>query len=394
MNKPISRRELLRMAAFAAGGIGFLGLHRTITLKPIDEPDTPSTVYLPIVTRTKPTATPGVGPKVVHVHSAGATSWTGQPDYWNHVNQTTVNDMVDEGMKVMTGKTNVADAWRTILPNYHPGQGIAIKVNFNNSGCSGSTLIDGVIHPVNAVVRGLKEMGVAESDVWVYDAIRGLPGDFVNGCLYPGVRFFDDSCHEPAGFSSNDPNAFVAFHPPAGIPMPPAERVSDVIINATYLINMPIMKLHSWGTTGPSLGFKNHWGTIDNPSGVHDYILLGGQYRRPDYNALVDVYNNPHIRGKTVLTVGDGLFGSNKGYNQPPFMWKTFGNRPPNSLFLATDPVAIDCVMCDFVDAECTLDSSSYSYLQIAHQAGMGLYEHGDPWGSGYQQIKYTRLER
>lgn len=30
----------------------------------------------------------------------------------------------------------------------------------------------------------------------------------------------------------------------------------------------------------------------------------------------------------------------------------TFGNKPPNSLFFATDPVAIDCVMYDFLDAE------------------------------------------
>ena len=124
-----------------------------------------------------------------------------------------------------------------------------------------------MIQPVNAVVRGLKQIGVAETDVWVYDAIRGMPDRFVNGCQYSGVRFFAVN-REPPGWSSTDPHAYVAFYPPSGTPMPPATRVTDLLIAARYLINMPIMKKH--GLAGVSLGFKNHFGSIDQPAGLHD----------------------------------------------------------------------------------------------------------------------------
>ena len=79
------------------------------------------------------TRTPGsTRAKVVHVHALSATSWAGQTDYWNYVNQDVVNDMVDQGVMALTGTATVAAAWRMLLPDYQPGQGIAIKVNFNN----------------------------------------------------------------------------------------------------------------------------------------------------------------------------------------------------------------------------------------------------------------------
>ena len=30
----------------------------------------------------------------------------------------------------------------------------------------------------------------------------------------------------------------------------------------------------------------------------------------------------------------------------------------------------------------------------LAGQAGLGVYERGDPWGSGYHQISYQRIDR
>ena len=59
----------------------------------------------------------------------------------------------------------------------------------------------------------------------------------------------------------------VTFYPPSDMPMPPATRVTDLLIAARYLINMPIMKKH--GMAGVSLTFKNHFGSIDNPAGLH-----------------------------------------------------------------------------------------------------------------------------
>ena len=39
------------------------------------------------------------GSRVVHVHAPDATDWNGETEFWNHVDATVVDDMVDDGIK-------------------------------------------------------------------------------------------------------------------------------------------------------------------------------------------------------------------------------------------------------------------------------------------------------
>ena len=87
----------------------------------------------------------------------------------------------------------------------------------------------------------------------------------------------------------------------------------------------------------------------------------------------------------------DGLFAA-KQYTDGPSAWTTFGNDVPNSLFFAIDPVALDCVMHDFLVAEMSIDDDAGGYLPLAANAGLGVFEHGDPWGNGYQKIQYNKI--
>ena len=347
------------------------------------------------------TTTPGVGPKVVHVHNATATNW----DYINgwygdYVDQAKVNQMIDEGLKALTGKPDIIEAWNYLLPGYEAGKAIAIKVNFNNSWQCGDTdnLVDALMEPVNALIRGMSEKGVQASDIWIFDAIRDLPSRFLTKCLYPGVRFFDRECSLPATFDSSDPNAEVIFQNPSLS----NRRVSDVIIDASYLINMPIIKDH--GIAGVTLGFKNHFGTIQQiDRGGEDNLHLfidpdDLNYYHPSYNPLVDIYSNLHILNKTILVIGDGLFGAYGccSNSVPPAPWISFENKAPNSFFLSVDPVAVDCVMKDILDAEPgdhPKRNGADDYLKLAAGMNMGVYEKGDPWGAGYQNINYTKIE-
>jgi hypothetical protein len=305
--------------------------------------------------------------------------------------------MVDQGLMTLTGQNSVANAWQVLLPNYQVGQGIAVKMSFNNSfDAGGSTAIDAVVEPINALIRGLKLRGVVENDIWLYDATKVIPDRFVNGLDYSGVRLYDigtTAGHLEATFNSAAPTAIIAFHPHTGDPLPPTTRVTDVVVNAAYVINVPIMKFHNYGS-GVSLGFKNHWGTIDGPQPLHPYIWVSGTYLRPDYSALIDVYKNPNLGPKTVLIMADALFCSRNGFDKAPVMWETFGNQPPNSLLFAADPVAIDSVMCDFIDIERGgLETSTDLYLSIAAQAGLGVYERGNPWTDTYAQINYLKTD-
>lgn len=364
---------------------------------------TPTPTMTPTSTPTAtPTPTPGTPPptgsKVVHVDAANATSWdfsTGW--YGDYVNQDVVNSMVDEGVMQLTSQSSVTAAWETILPDYSPGEGIAVKVNLNNSSCLDTdNMIDALIEPVNALVRGLKAIGVQETDIWVYDASRGIPDRFRLRCLYPGVRFFDTgACAESAGFGNTDPDAEIYF---SHVNLT-SRRITDLLVSASYVINMPIVKDHAG--SGATLSFKNHFGSINMIVGagednLHDYIYPSGAEYDPNYSPLVELYANSHIYNKTVLTVGDGLYGALGNTSEPPSRWTTFSNASPNSLFLATDAVAVDCVMLDILDSEpgwhpCRPGADDY--LQLSADAGLGVFERGDPWGAGYSHIVYLKLE-
>lgn len=447
MNKKISRRQLLIALTAAVGGAGlckvldisFLQgmaqeLNKYIYLPIIRNADTDRPTFTPTPTSSStvtptstPTSTPTATPtatltstptvtptstptsipsvsKVVHVHSTEATFWDfGDNYYGDFVDQDTVNAMVDRGVMALTGAPSLAQAWQTLIPNYVPGKAIAIKVNFNNCfQCDAlGTIIDALIHPINSVIRGLLQAypNFDIGDIWIYDATqapdppntaRNIPARFKDGCVYSGVRFFDGNCNEMAGYTSGDSAAHIIWHNPGGIPTPPNAQVTDVLVNATYVINMPIMKAH--GGTQVTLSFKNHFGSIANCAPLHEWVW-GSHYGGTSYNPMVDIYRNAHILGKTVLTIGEGLFGNWLDNYSEPAPWSTFGNDAPNSLLFATDPVAIDCVMCDLLNAERSIGDKADDYLVYAAALGLGTYERGDPWGSGYNQIDYVKIE-
>lgn len=364
------------------------------------------------------------GPRVVWVHDEDATNWDYGDDYYGreeYVGQNVVNNMTEQGLMALTGTNNVADAWRKLIPNYQPGQKIAIKVNLNanwdvicdnrcETHCGYHDLrINALPQPVNALVRGLKQMGVAERDIWVYESSKPITERFkkriVN--LYPHVTFFDsdyDGCQQSVGWGGSE----VDFHPPGGIAKPSSQSLTNVLVDADYLINMPIMKKH--GGAGVTLSFKNHFGSIQSCWELHDWVYgpasdYAGDHYSSIYNPLVEIYQNTNIRDKTVLIVGDGLYGDKCSNNEKPERWDTFNNDSPNSLFFSTDPVAIDSVMYDFLKAEkcpgfwetVPLDISDYpdDYLPLAEDAALGVFEHGDPWkgSDGYTRIDFIRCE-
>jgi uncharacterized protein (DUF362 family) len=334
-------------------------------------------------------------PWVVHAYCQRATDWDFLSGWWgSYVNQDVVNEMVDRGVMELTGRNGRAAAWQALFPDYVAGQRVAIKVNFNNaqSPADGDNSIDATIEPVNAVIAGLKEIGVAASDIWVYDAVRAIPTRFRDGCDHPGVQFSGDSTSSHQGFSATQK---VTFKPPAGGPSLADQSVSNVLVNADYLINMPLMKKHccAWVT----LSLKNHFGSIANCAALHRYTFPYEDDYTSAYSPLVDIYKNPHFAAKTVLTIGDGLYGSRGSQDSVPEPWGTFDNDSPRSLFLSQDPVAVDSVMYDFLEDEAGVQDHGDDYLALAAQAELGMFEHRNPGASHredwYSQIDYRYLD-
>jgi hypothetical protein len=348
----------------------------------------PRSLFLPMVGSTVASSA------VVHVRARSATnggfdsSW-----YGDYVDQAVVDEMMVRGLCRLTNCDSVAAAWDTLTPAYEPGQKFAVKINLNNARCDDADRsIDALMQPINALIGTMVAAGIREEDVWVYDATRPMPARLYAKRRYTKARYLATSCADGvASFTHVDPSLRVSFASSAFV----VERwLTDVLYQATYVINMPILKRH--GTHPVTLGFKNHFGSLSNLGGTgidnpHVFINPNREEYRSDWSPLVDINANPNLAGKTVLTVADGLFGASSA-GAVPTRWVTFGNEAPSSLFFSRDRVAMDCVLCDLLRAEWGLDVAAYDYMKLAAARGLGTFESGDPWGSGYRQIQYVKL--
>jgi hypothetical protein len=426
VRRRLTRRELLKGTGTALLGT-LLGRCAIASMARTTQPQDPTLApqaYLPLV-KNEPTPTPTNAPvpgtaRVTHVHNPDATNWSGSGWYGDAVNQSVVDGMVQTGLQGLTGKGSWADIWDDLFSQVQPsgyqvGQKIAVKVNFNNSkswyDCSEAyDAIDALPHPVKALIAGLVAAGVNQNDIWVYDATvdgRKIPDRFRTPILsdYPAVQFYGrGECDgvNPVSHGGH-PSLTIQFSDPHGNL---SDRLlADVLYDATYLINMPILKEH--GIHPVTLGFKNHFGSINSitrggDDDPHCYINPSNALYSPTYSPMVDIFQNPNIKDKTILTVGDGLYGAFGATVAPPTSWNTFGDAP-NSLLLAKDPVAVDCVMIDLLAAEGHAGYGAYDYLFVAQDAELGICEGtrdnpgGDPWqtpyGSGYSKIDYKRIE-
>jgi hypothetical protein len=407
-----SRRKFLIGAAAAVSGAVLAWTNRRFGVPPTvqAQESTPWRVYLPLVSSGKP--------RVVHVRDVQATSWDGASLFYNAVDQERVSAMIRSGLQHLTGKEAWPDIWselfkRVNVNSYSPGQKIAIKVNLNAShDCSyHGNVIDALPQPVLGLISGLVAAGVAPGDVLVYDSIRVIPSYLRDSiwAVYPEVKFVGGGgCPGVIPPShGGDPSLTVRFYDPGGNLHD--RHLADVLYEASYVINMPIIKRHGGDNANPvTLTFKNHFGSLDRiggdaPNDLHLYIYTSDRHYRSTYSPFVDIYRNSNIRDKTILVLGDGLYGGT-GPSSPPIQsWDIFGGAG-NSLVFGTDPVATDCIMADLIVAEGLVSKAhTYDYLFCAQEAGLGRCEGSraepggdplqEPYGSGYADIDYVRVD-
>jgi hypothetical protein len=343
------------------------------------------------------------GSRVVWIRDPQATTWTGQIDYWNYVNQTRVNTMFDQALLALTQRSTPNAAWQVIIPNYQVGQTIGIKVNKNNASSCNDTdsQMDAIAEPVNAIIRSLVSFGVPQSDIWVHDTSRYMAARFSSKITDTNIKLFDAGCQDRTKASAiTTSDGLVSFYPPSGVTLPPEERLRQIIKDADYLINVPLLRGH--GCEGVSITLKNHYGTINNPKDLHQFC--SGNQPDPipnsNWNPIIDINRHPYIANKTILIVGDALF-ANAGTNvRAPLTFSTFGNQSPNSLILSTDPIAADSVMTDLIYWERQPTNSKlpeyvFDHFEYGQQVGLGTFEHSNPWNgpSAYQRINLVTCQ-
>jgi len=328
---------------------------------------------------------------VVRVHDTNATFWdyaTGY--YWDHVNQAVVDDMVDRAVCELTGCADINDAWHDVMSDYSAGDRVAVKINCNGNwtGSTPNHIIDACVEPIIAVLRGLVNIGIPQSDIYIYDAVRTLHERYPTRihAVFPSVHVIG---MESVSFGrTGDPYERIVLQRPIAESL----YLADILINCQHLINMPLLKSHGPGVTG---ALKNHVGSqsvhsdlgLPDPTPIHHNMYT---------TSLADLNNNPHIRDKTRLIVADGLFGNwsfvviDNGI-MVGHPWITFGNAAANSIFASRDPVAVDSVMYDIIKAETDargIDLDDGYYLHEAEALGLGIHEH-----TPYRRIRYREIE-
>lgn len=353
--------------------------------------------------------------RVVSVHHSGATNWDFQcsygpcPAYYGDdtfVDQNIVDQMFNRGLQSLTSTNSTNAAWQAILPAYQAGEIVAIKVNFNDSimggGISGygdnDSYVDALAQVVNSVITGLKNRGFLENNIRVFDSSRYIPDRFRALIHYKNIRYYDGYGNgadvQKSTFVSSELSAPINFSK-SGYPAT-THKISDVLVESDYLINIPIMKRHDG--SGITLALKNHLGSINGfTSGdhsMHDYCYLNGSKYTSISNPIVDINLNNNIKDKTVLVIGDALYGGRQSNNIPPQRWRSFNNDSPNMLFFAVDPVAVDSVMFDYLEREGYVDPTSEDIMIVAANEGLGVHER---WNNDtdreYSTIDYVEID-
>lgn len=361
---------------------------------------------------------PGPFPgRVIEVHDAGAvgSDYVTAPEV--------VTGMVRRGMRELTGADHHSEAWRRL---FQRGDVVGIKVNpVGRSTGRGKPGAISSPELVVEVVEGLKSAGVRPQDILLFeryarqfrqagyeDLLRCRPLDGVR--WFAAAYEYNDAQVDIEGFDGfdRDPKVlgydrdvfFTAGYanPDPKVHHPKDDRrfrshlslVASRLVNK--IINLPVLKDH--GSAGVTLALKNlSHGLFNNVARSHlpEHHRAGAVSGPNQCNTFIPTaVAHPLLRQKVVLHILDGLVGVWQGgpSSSSGCVW------PHQSLFFATDPVAMDHVGWDIVDAKRVekglppvakagiqvinpgreaFDRRQPEHIILAASAGLGCFERG-----------------
>jgi uncharacterized protein (DUF362 family) len=249
----------------------------------------------------------------------------------NRVSEPVVRQMLEQGMKELTGESSVQAAWAKFV---EPKDVVGIKINPSGAPacCSSPEL-------VREIVSAVKSVGVPTEHIVVYDRF-GYEMDIGSYQLLmpPGIRVLgvQGDRLDAAGYDANVYCQADFF----GEWETRSYMASIVAGEVDKIINVPTLKDHSAsGVTGclKNLGY----GTFNNVARSH----------RAPYsftNPLIGVMCSVEpLRSKAVLNIMDG---TRMVWHGGPLTQNQEFIYPAGILMVGTDPVAMDTIELEIID--------------------------------------------
>jgi uncharacterized protein (DUF362 family) len=266
-----------------------------------------------------------------------------------------IKETVARGMKELTGADDAVEAWRTF---FEPGDVVGIKMN-----PVGRPLANTSSELMLEVIEGLKSAGVKTGDMFVFERYKrefieaGMHEAVPDGIRWGGLTPEDDSSQLEIAWPGSAGDPVAGYDRDEYMTMELIHRGHDpkddrnlrshlgllVTRRVNKLVLLPVLKDH--GSAGVTGALKNmSHGLVNNVARSHSSAQTNACNQ-----FIPQVVSHPILRKKCVLQILDGIKGVyQKGpFGQvPEFVWEY------NALFFATDPVALDHVEWDIIDAK------------------------------------------
>jgi hypothetical protein len=285
-----------------------------------------------VVTRFKPSPHPGMpGPypgKVVRIHSEKSID-----EATERVDEPTVREIMSRGLCTLTGEKTEREAWGRFFDSKDV---VGIKVN-----CSGAPNIRSTPEVVANIVRNLNALDIPPKNIYIYERfLDQLLSVHYDRYVPEGVNIV--AVETPRGSLLHyDPETYVEVDF-FGEDDTRSNMVRLVTERFTKIVNVPNIKDH--GAAGVTGCLKNiAYGDFSNVARSHF------QAKTNTLTFIGTLASTEPLRSKTVLQVMDGLRGV---WHGGPFSQDRRFRFYPKQMMFGTDPVAIDHLELDFVEAK------------------------------------------
>jgi len=259
-----------------------------------------------------------------------------------------VEAMVKRSVQLLTQISGTGQAFASLFPGVQTNSKIAIKVN-----CLGPVFTRWEV--ARGVVSGLSQMlnnTYDISNVTLYDDHN------LHNRGYDESNFLFNG-HTPTLSDTNNASG-------SGYEAVNNYALSQILIDADYVINLPVLKSHSDANNQITVALKNHYGSCSPAS------LCG------NIAGMLTLNSDQYIKDKTCLVLTDALIATwYGGPSSSPQLWSTYDEQTPSTLLVSTDPITNDYWARQIINTERVANGDAEKTCPWIEQASGVPYEIG-----------------